>query len=125
MSSVRIEGVVLKPNSHIRIALRQIFGIGPKIALDICNEVGIEPTVKVKDIDEKKIIEISEAVGRREVEGNLRRKLNAAIKHLKDIRCYRGLRHKQHLPCRGQNTRSNARTRKGPKGNVMKKSKKA
>lgn len=122
--SVRIEGVVLRQKSHIYIALQDIFGIGPKVSKDICNEVGIELHIKVKDLTEAQIQAIQGAVSNREVEGNLRRKLSAALKRLGDIKCYRGLRHKQRLPTNGQNTRSNARTRKGPKGNVMKKSKK-
>lgn len=110
---LRISGVILPPKAHIRIALRQIYGIGNTRALKICADLGIDPSTKVQDLDDKLGGLIQEAVNRFEVEGDLRRRVAMSIKRLIDIKCYRGLRHKRGLPVRGQNTRNNARTRKG------------
>jgi small subunit ribosomal protein S13 len=105
---IRIAGVIL-PNKHISIALRSIYGIGRTRSLEICKKVGIEPSIKV--------------VQEFEIEGDLRRRIAMNIKRLRDIKCYRGLRHRVGLPVRGQRTRTNARTRKGKKkakvGGVM------
>lgn len=112
---IRVSGVILPPNKHISIALRSIYGIGKTRALKICKQVGIEPTVKVSDLTEEVVIFIQKTIGEFEVEGDLRRRIAMNIKRLRDIKCYRGYRHRRGLPCRGQRTKTNARTRKGKK----------
>ncbi len=113
--AIRISGVILPPNKHIRIALRSIYGIGNHRAVAICHKVGVEPSVKVVDLKDEHTTLLQEAVNQYEVEGDLRRRVAMDIKRLGDIKCYRGLRHKRGLPVRGQRTRTNARTRKGRK----------
>lgn len=113
--TIRVSGVILPPNKHIRIALRKVFGIGNYRALAICKKIGIDPSVKVTDLKEEYAHLIQEAVNQYEVEGDLRRRVAMDIKRLGDIKCYRGLRHKRGLPVRGQRTKTNARTRKGRK----------
>lgn len=113
--TLRISGVILPPNKHIRIALRGIYGIGNTRALAICEKAGVNPSVRVVDLDDEHAPLIQEAVNHYEVEGDLRRRKSMDIKRLGDIKCYRGLRHKRGLPVRGQRTRTNARTRKGRK----------
>ena len=110
---IRITGVILPQNKHINIALRSVFGIGKKRALEICEKVGIEPVKKVSEITEDVANLIQKAVNDYEVEGDLRRRIAMNIKRLRDIKCYRGMRHRRSLPCRGQRTKTNARTRKG------------
>jgi small subunit ribosomal protein S13 len=112
---IRVSGVILPPNKHIGIALRSIFGIGRTRALQICQAVGVEPSVKVSEIKEETANMIQKVVSEFEVEGDLRRRIAMNIKRLRDIKCYRGLRHRMGLPVRGQRTRTNARTRKGKK----------
>ena len=115
----RIEGVDLPRNKRIQIGLRYIFGIGPKIADDILSATGVDPNVRVKDLPEDEVSKLREYVGKQlTVEGDLRRQVQMNIKRLVEIGCYRGLRHRRNLPVRGQNTRTNARTRKGPKRTV-------
>ncbi|MFM8454637.1 MAG: 30S ribosomal protein S13 [Gammaproteobacteria bacterium] len=118
MSTVRISGVVMAPNKHLRIALRGIFGIGNTRALEICETMGIDPGTKIKEISEELFPKIQAAVNSFEVEGDLRRRVATNIKRLIDIKCYRGLRHKKGLPVRGQRTKTNAKTRKGRKRSV-------
>jgi small subunit ribosomal protein S13 len=113
--TIRISGVILAPNKHIRIALRSVYGIGNHRAMDICARAGIDPAIKVVNLKEDHATLIQEAVNQYEVEGDLRRRVAMDIKRLVDIKCYRGLRHKKGLPVRGQRTRTNARTRKGRK----------
>ena len=119
---IRIAGVIL-PNKHISIALRSIYGIGRTRSLEICNKVGIEPSTKVSDIGDDVAALLQKVVLEFEIEGDLRRRIAMNIKRLRDIKCYRGLRHRVGLPVRGQRTRTNARTRKGKKkakvGGVM------
>ena len=112
---VRISGVIMAPNKHIVIALRGIFGIGRTRALQICKAVGVEASVKVADLTEDVVNKLQKAVTEFEVEGDLRRRIAMNIKRLRDIKCYRGLRHRMGLPVHGQRTRTNARTRKGKK----------
>lgn len=112
---IRVSGVILPPNKHVGIALRSVFGIGRTRALQICKAVGVEPSVKISDIKEDTANLIQKAVTEFEVEGDLRRRIAMNIKRLRDIKCYRGLRHRMGLPVRGQRTRTNARTRKGKK----------
>jgi small subunit ribosomal protein S13 len=115
----RIAGVDLPGRKHTVIALQYIYGIGPKIAKDICAKAGIPFHKKADDLDEndvKKIREILESSYK--VEGDLRRDIAINIKRLMDLGCYRGLRHRRGLPVRGQRTHTNARTRKGPRKGV-------
>lgn len=111
----RIAGVNIPDNKHAVISLTYIFGIGRTRANDICKAVGIEPSTKVSSLDEAKLDEIRAEVGKFEVEGDLRRDIQMNIKRLMDLGCNRGIRHRRNLPVRGQNTKNNARTRKGPK----------
>lgn len=113
--TIRVAGVILPPNKHIRIALQSIFGIGNHRAQMICKKVGVDPSIKVVDLKDEFASMIQDAVNEFEVEGDLRRRVSMDIKRLIDIKCYRGLRHKRGLPVRGQRTRTNARTRKGRK----------
>lgn len=115
----RIAGVDLPANKRVEFALRYIYGIGPSNALDVLKEAGIEVGVKAKDLTEEEVARIGTVIERNyQVEGQLRRAIQSNISRLKDIRCYRGLRHRAHLPVRGQRTRTNARTRKGPRKTV-------
>ena len=111
----RIAGVDLPGRKHIVISLRYVFGIGPKLAKDICTAAEI-PTNKVTDsLDENELRRIREVIeASHKVEGDLRREIQMNIKRLMDLGCYRGLRHRRGLPVRGQRTHTNARTRKGP-----------
>ena len=112
---VRISGVIMTPNKHVGIALRSIFGIGRTRALQICQAVGVESSVKISALTEDIVNKIQKAVAEFEIEGDLRRRIAMNIKRLRDIKCYRGLRHRMGLPVHGQRTRTNARTRKGKK----------
>jgi small subunit ribosomal protein S13 len=115
----RISGVDIPPNKRIEFSLRYIHGIGPKLALDILKEAEIEVGAKAKDLTEEEVARIGGVIERNyQVEGQLRRTVQSNIARLKDIRCYRGMRHRAHLPVRGQRTRTNARTRKGPRKTV-------
>jgi small subunit ribosomal protein S13 len=115
----RIAGVDIPPNKRIEFSLRYVYGIGPKIALDVLKEAGIELGVKAKDLTEEEVTRIAGIIDRDcQVEGSLRRMVQSNIARLRDIGCYRGIRHRHHLPVRGQRTRTNARTRKGPKKTV-------
>jgi len=115
----RISGVDIPPNKRIEFSLRYIHGIGPKLALDILKEAEIEIGAKAKDLTEEEVARIGGVIERTyQVEGQLRRTVQSNIARLKDIRCYRGMRHRAHLPVRGQRTRTNARTRKGPRKTV-------
>lgn len=111
----RIAGINIPPNKHVGIALTHIFGVGRQRALDVCEASGIAPDVKVKDLTEPEVERIRGAIARFPVEGDLRREVSMSIKRLMDLGCYRGIRHRKGLPMRGQRTRTNARTRKGPR----------
>ena len=111
----RIAGVNVPENKHIEISLTHIFGIGRKTAQNICLDLKIDYTRKVSDLSEDEIENIRTAVGKYVVEGDLRRNISTNIKRLQDLASYRGIRHRRKLPVRGQNTKNNARTRKGPK----------
>lgn len=121
MSVVRIQNVPLEPNKHIRIALQSIYGIGNSRAIKICEKANTEGSVKVKELDDETVRRIQEAVATYVTEGDLRREISMRLKRLRDIGCYRGKRHRVNLPVRGQRTRTNARTRKGPRGNRISK----
>ncbi len=111
----RIAGVNIPNHQHAEIALTAIFGIGRARARKICADAGILPTMKMKDMSDADVDRLREHVGRYTVEGDLRREVSMSIKRLMDLGCYRGIRHRRGLPVRGQRTRTNARTRKGPK----------
>ncbi|TFG87040.1 MAG: 30S ribosomal protein S13, partial [Chromatiales bacterium] len=102
------------------IALTHIFGVGRSRALRLCEASGIAPNVKVKDLSEPEIERIRAELARFPVEGDLRREVSMSIKRLMDLGCYRGIRHRKGLPMRGQRTRTNARTRKGPRRAIRK-----
>ena len=116
MSVVRIQNVPLEPNKHIRIALQSLYGIGNTRAKQICAKIGVAEHTKVKDLDDEAVRNLHEVVGGFTTEGDLRREIAMRIKRLRDISCYRGKRHRSGLPVHGQRTRTNARTRKGPRG---------
>ena len=110
----RISGVNIPTNKRIRVALTYIFGIGPKIANDICSEASVDMTMRVSQLKDEEINKIREIIDAKlSVEGDIRRKVSMDIKRLTDLGCYRGLRHRKKLPVRGQRTHTNARTRKG------------
>ncbi len=111
----RIAGVNIPNHQHAEIALTAIYGIGRSRAQQICDAVGIVRSTKVKDLTEAEMDRLREQVGKYTVEGDLRREVTMSIKRLMDLGCYRGLRHRKGLPVRGQRTRTNARTRKGPR----------
>jgi len=111
----RIAGVNIPNHKHAEIALTAIFGVGRTRAQQICDEAGVQRSAKIKDLTESDMERLREAVGQFVVEGDLRREVTMSIKRLMDLSCYRGLRHRRGLPCRGQRTRTNARTRKGPR----------
>jgi small subunit ribosomal protein S13 len=114
----RIAGVNIPNHQHAEIALTAIFGIGRTRAQKICDAAGVTRTVKIKDLTEADMDRLREEVGRFAVEGDLRREVTMNIKRLMDLGCYRGVRHRRGLPVRGQRTRTNARTRKGPRKSV-------
>jgi len=115
----RIAGVDLPRDKRVEIGLTYIYGIGRSRSNDILESTGISPDKRVYDLAESEISELRQAIDREyRVEGDLRRKVQQDIRRLKDIRCYRGIRHIRGLPVRGQRTRTNARTRKGPKKTV-------
>ena len=111
----RIAGVNIPNHAHAEIALTAIYGIGRPRAKAICVAAGVAPTAKVKDLSDSEMDKIREQVAKFSVEGDLRREVTMSIKRLMDLNCYRGSRHRKGLPVRGQRTRTNARTRKGPK----------
>jgi len=114
----RLEGVDLPKNKRVEIGLTYIHGIGRSRAQDILDATGVDYDTRVKDLTEAEISKLREELDNYMVEGELRRQVRADIKRLKDIGSYRGLRHRKGLPVRGQNTQTNARTRKGPKNPV-------
>lgn len=112
----RIDGVILRPNAHVVIALQSIFGIGKTRANKICLASGIPSSKKVSELSDDEFKLLQDGVSQYEVEGPLRRRVASAKQHLKNIRCYRGKRHANRLPSRGQRTRTNAATAKGTAG---------
>lgn len=111
----RIAGVNIPDRKHAVIALTSIYGIGRSRANDICKEAGVEPQTKIQELSEDQIETLRNIVARYTVEGDLRREISMNIKRLMDLGCNRGIRHRRGLPLRGQRTRTNARTRKGPR----------
>lgn len=114
----RIAGVNISNHQHAEIALTAIFGIGRSRAQKICDAAGIGRSIKIKDLTDSDMDRLREEVGKYTVEGDLRREVTMNIKRLMDLGCYRGVRHRRGLPCRGQRTRTNARTRKGPRKSI-------
>jgi len=116
----RIAGVNIPNHQHAEIALTAIFGIGRARAQAICNAARIQTSAKIKDLSDSDMERLREEVAKFTVEGDLRREVSMSIKRLMDLGCYRGSRHRKGLPVRGQRTRTNARTRKGPRKAAIK-----
>ncbi|MCF6202337.1 MAG: 30S ribosomal protein S13 [Methylococcaceae bacterium] len=116
----RIAGINVADNKHAEIALTAIYGVGRQTARNICNQVKIEPSIKIQDLSEDQLEQIRKVLSSMVVEGDLRREVSINIKRLMDLGCYRGIRHRRGLPLRGQRTRTNARTRKGPRKPIRK-----
>jgi len=116
----RIAGINIPNHQHAGIALTAIYGIGRSRAQAICGAAGIEPNRKIKDLTDAEMERLREGITRLTVEGDLRREVQMSIKRLIDLGCYRGSRHRKGLPVRGQRTRTNARTRKGPRKAAIK-----
>jgi small subunit ribosomal protein S13 len=115
----RIAGVNLPNQKRLEIGLTYIYGIGQPSALKICEALGLSPDTKVRDLTEDEVAKLRDYIdANQQVEGDLRRERTQAIKRLSEIGAYRGLRHRRNLPARGQRTKTNARTRKGPKKTV-------
>lgn len=111
----RIAGVNVPDNKHAEIALTSIYGVGRPRARKICESVKVKPSTKIKDLTDAELEKIRGEVNNYTVEGDLRREVAMNIKRLGDLKCYRGIRHRRGLPLRGQRTKTNARTRKGPR----------
>ena len=111
----RIAGVNIPNHQHTDVALTAIFGVGRSRARDICSAIGLDFTVKIKDVTDEQMDRLRVEVGKYKLEGDLRREISMNIKRLMDLGSYRGTRHRRGLPVRGQRTRTNARTRKGPR----------
>lgn len=115
----RILGVDIPGDKITRVSLTYVYGIGSKVALAICEKAGIDPQMRAKDLTEGQLSKIAGVIDADYVvEGQLRRQVSQNIARLRDISCYRGMRHRRGLPCRGQRTKTNARTRKGPRKTV-------
>lgn len=116
----RIAGINVPDHKHAEIALTAIYGVGRKTANQICENVGIPPSKKIKELTEEQLDSVRNVISKMTVEGDLRREVSMNIKRLMDLGCYRGIRHRRGLPLRGQRTRTNARTRKGPRKPIRK-----
>jgi small subunit ribosomal protein S13 len=114
----RIEGVDLPRNKRVEVGLTYIYGIGRTRSLETLTATGINPDTRVKDLTDAQVTSVRDYIQKYKLEGDLRRETQMHIKRLMEIGCYRGLRHRRHLPVRGQRTRTNARTSKGPKKTV-------
>ena len=114
----RIEGADLPRNKRVEVALTYIYGIGPTRSREILGTTGVNPDTRVKDLTEAEVQSLREQVGNYRVEGELRREVQLNIKRLIEIGSYRGLRHRRNLPAHGQRTKTNARTKRGPKKTV-------
>ena len=111
----RIAGINIPPHKHAEVGLTSIYGIGRTTAQKICEQVGIPYSKKIKDLSDTDLERIRDEISRMTIEGDLRREMSINIKRLMDLGCYRGMRHRRGLPVRGQRTKTNARTRKGPR----------
>jgi len=116
----RIAGINIPENKHTVVALRSIYGVGPTRAKAICAEAGISESTKIKELTEADLDKLRDGVAKFSVEGDLRREVQMNIKRLMDLGCFRGIRHRRSLPLRGQRTKTNARTRKGPRKPIKK-----
>lgn len=116
----RIAGINIPMNKHVWVGLTHIFGVGRTQALKACAGAGIKTNTIVKDLTESEVAALRSQIGKLTVEGDLRREVSMNIKRLMDLGCYRGIRHRRGLPLRGQRTRTNARTRKGPRKAAIK-----
>ena len=116
----RIAGINIPMNKHVVIGLTHIFGVGPTRSAEACKAAGVDPTTKVKDLTEAEVTAIRAQLSRWPLEGDLRREVSMNIKRLMDLGTWRGMRHRKGLPVRGQRTRTNARTRKGPRKQAVK-----
>ncbi len=116
----RIAGINIPPNKHTVIGLTYIYGVGLTRAQQICDATGIERSQKIGELSDDVLEKIRDEVGKYTIEGDLRREVSMNIKRLMDLGCYRGIRHRRGLPLRGQRTRTNARTRKGPRRPISK-----
>lgn len=116
----RIAGVNVPDNKHTVISLTYVYGVGRQTALKICKAAGIKPSAKMGKLSETEVEKLRTEVGNFTVEGDLRRDINMNIKRLMDLGCYRGIRHRRNLPLRGQRTKTNARTCKGPRKPIRK-----
>ena len=116
----RIAGINIPPHKHAEIGLTAIYGVGRSTVQKICDASGVPYDRKVRDLSDVDLERIREEIGRYTIEGDLRREMSINIKRLMDLGCYRGLRHRRGLPVRGQRTRTNARTRKGPRKQAIK-----
>ena len=116
----RLAGINIPDNKHTEISLTYIYGIGRTTARQLCNATGVDPASKVQDLSEDQLDQLRGEIAKLNVEGDLRRENQLNIKRLLDLGCYRGIRHRRGLPLRGQRTKTNARTRKGPKRPVRK-----
>jgi small subunit ribosomal protein S13 len=116
----RIAGVNLPVQKHVWVGLQSIFGIGRTRSRLVCTAAGVNPHSKIRELSEPEVERLRAEIGKYTVEGDLRREVGMSIKRLMDLGCYRGLRHRRGLPLRGQRTRTNARTRKGPRKAIKK-----
>jgi small subunit ribosomal protein S13 len=116
----RIAGINIPVNKHVVIALTSIYGIGRSRSQDVCEAAKVAPDTKIRDLTEEEVERIRAEIGKFTVEGDLRRDVSMNIKRLMDLGCYRGIRHRRGLPLRGQRTKTNARTRKGPRRPIRK-----
>ena len=116
----RIAGINIPMNKHVWVGLTSIYGVGRTQALKACSGAGVKPDTRVKDLTEPEVAALRAQIARFAVEGDLRREVSMNIKRLMDLGCYRGIRHRKGLPMRGQRTRTNARTRKGPRKAAVK-----
>ncbi len=116
----RIAGINIPMNKHVWVGLTHIYGVGRARALEACTAAGVRPETRVKDLTEPEVNAIRSQIAKWAVEGDLRREVSMNIKRLMDLSTYRGLRHRRGLPVRGQRSRTNARTRKGPRKQAVK-----
>ncbi|MGM0552905.1 MAG: 30S ribosomal protein S13 [Pseudomonadota bacterium] len=116
----RVAGINIPDQKHTVVALTAIYGIGPTRARQICDAAGVRPDIKVRDLTDAEVDALRAQIDKFPVEGDLRREVSMNIKRLMDLGCYRGVRHRRGLPLRGQQTQTNARTRKGPRRPIRK-----
>ena len=116
----RIAGVNIPDNKHAGVSLTYIFGVGRTTAARLCDDAGVNPAERIQDLSEADLDALRSEVAKVAIEGDLRREVNMNIKRLMDLGCYRGMRHRRGLPVNGQRTRTNARTRKGPRRPIRK-----